>query len=295
MHRRRPSGTILDMHKATVMRRMLGLAALVFGLAACKPPYVILNIIDSSDAAEGADHISLVRDNGDMVPSALATKGFPVRLVITANHGAVDIPLVVEARAASEVVLARGLALVRIPRHGSRSYSVQLGADCGRQHVRGLRCALATDRVDGGLSGVCVAYACQQRSCGNGYTDNSGEGGVAVEECDDGNANNDDDCLTSCLWATCGDGHTNRQGIGAAIEECDTARSTTTVRSAPATANETPAAMENRWRALSSAMTATSTRAMVACLAAERRPVAMGKYSKDKKFVTMDAPAPIRR
>ncbi len=45
--------------------------------------------------------------------------------------------------------------------------------------------------------------------CGNGDLD-------IGEECDDANADNTDDCLTSCLWATCGDGF-----IQAGVEECD--------------------------------------------------------------------------
>ncbi len=46
--------------------------------------------------------------------------------------------------------------------------------------------------------------------CGNGVVDGWGE------QCDDGNSNNEDDCLNNCLEATCGDGV-----VQAGIEECD--------------------------------------------------------------------------
>jgi cysteine-rich repeat protein len=45
--------------------------------------------------------------------------------------------------------------------------------------------------------------------CGNGVLD-------AGEECDDGNLDDDDDCLSTCRLATCGDGFLNRLR-----EECD--------------------------------------------------------------------------
>src|SRR5687767_7999032 len=57
-------------------------------------------------------------------------------------------------------------------------------------------------RFAGGRSDQCVA-------CGDGTRDPG-------EECDDGNDKNDDGCLTSCRWATCGDGF-----VRAAVEECD--------------------------------------------------------------------------
>jgi len=49
-------------------------------------------------------------------------------------------------------------------------------------------------------------------TCGNGVVD-------PREECDDGNANNEDDCLESCRFNRCGDGFVDRQGP--LIEECD--------------------------------------------------------------------------
>ncbi|MFO7181492.1 MAG: hypothetical protein DIU78_022500, partial [Pseudomonadota bacterium] len=55
----------------------------------------------------------------------------------------------------------------------------------------------------------CIDGACAPETCGNGKLE---EG----EECDDGNADNGDDCLSSCREATCGDGFV-REGV----EECD--------------------------------------------------------------------------
>jgi cysteine-rich repeat protein len=47
-----------------------------------------------------------------------------------------------------------------------------------------------------------------------------GDGVVQIcEECDDGNANNHDDCLNTCELPTCGDGILHDQGSG--YESCD--------------------------------------------------------------------------
>lgn len=48
--------------------------------------------------------------------------------------------------------------------------------------------------------------------CGDGYKD-------SVEECDDGNANNNDGCTTGCKLAVCGDGYIYNTGAG--TEVCD--------------------------------------------------------------------------
>jgi len=47
--------------------------------------------------------------------------------------------------------------------------------------------------------------------CGNGALD-------PFEECDDGNADDSDDCTSACTLATCGDGH-----LHAGVEACDAA------------------------------------------------------------------------
>lgn len=54
---------------------------------------------------------------------------------------------------------------------------------------------------------------CQQAFCGDGFV-RSG-----VEECDDGNDDETDDCLTSCKTAFCGDGI-----VEEGVEECDAGR-----------------------------------------------------------------------
>jgi cysteine-rich repeat protein len=53
---------------------------------------------------------------------------------------------------------------------------------------------------------------CTLAECGDGYLNQT-----ALEECDDGNTNNDDGCSSACLNEFCGDGNTN---LGP-DEECD--------------------------------------------------------------------------
>jgi cysteine-rich repeat protein len=56
----------------------------------------------------------------------------------------------------------------------------------------------------------CIDWASlYQSKCGNGRVE-------AGEECDDGNQSDTDACLSTCKWATCGDGH-----VRAGVEDCD--------------------------------------------------------------------------
>ena len=57
---------------------------------------------------------------------------------------------------------------------------------------------------------------CVAATCGDGFLHNEGTG---TEQCDDDNANNNDDCLDTCVSATCGDGAVHNQGTG--TEQCD--------------------------------------------------------------------------
>ncbi len=54
------------------------------------------------------------------------------------------------------------------------------------------------------MSERCVAVVCGDRMTESG------------EECDDGNTDDTDACLSTCRWARCGDGH-----VRASVEECD--------------------------------------------------------------------------
>ena len=51
---------------------------------------------------------------------------------------------------------------------------------------------------------------CQNAVCGDGFVR------IGVEECDDGNTNDNDACTSTCQNAVCGDGF-ERDGV----EECD--------------------------------------------------------------------------
>ncbi len=61
-----------------------------------------------------------------------------------------------------------------------------------------------------GGPGVCRSGSCAPASCGNGSVEGD-------EECDDGNTDDTDACLTDCRNAFCGDGF-----IRSGVEECDT-------------------------------------------------------------------------
>ncbi|WP_240488594.1 DUF4215 domain-containing protein [Labilithrix luteola] len=52
---------------------------------------------------------------------------------------------------------------------------------------------------------------CSVASCGDGFTNSA-----AGEECDDGNTDDTDGCLSTCVSATCGDGK-----VQAGVEQCD--------------------------------------------------------------------------
>ena len=58
--------------------------------------------------------------------------------------------------------------------------------------------------------------SCLSPTCGDGFIHNQGSG---TEICDDGNLNDNDDCPSSCLAAVCGDGFVHDQGSG--TEACD--------------------------------------------------------------------------
>jgi cysteine-rich repeat protein len=73
---------------------------------------------------------------------------------------------------------------------------------------------------DGGAAGGCNADCQGGTGCGDGAIDRDG-GGNALEECDDGNQDNQDDCTNQCNLNVCGDGI--EQLTGARIEECDPA------------------------------------------------------------------------
>jgi cysteine-rich repeat protein len=66
---------------------------------------------------------------------------------------------------------------------------------------------------DGGLD-TCAADCKSGQGCGNGIRD-------LGEDCDDGNQNNDDNCLNSCTFGFCGDTFTDLQLPR--VEQCDTA------------------------------------------------------------------------
>jgi cysteine-rich repeat protein len=100
---------------------------------------------------------------------------------------------------------------------------------CSAAHV----CETGTPLTDGsscitttGAEGACHGGICAAIGCGNGFTD-------AGEECDDGNADNTDACLSDCRSATCGDGFV-RSGTedcdGAPPRTCTTSCSTTGIQ-----------------------------------------------------------------
>ncbi|HXK18105.1 MAG TPA: DUF4215 domain-containing protein, partial [Polyangiaceae bacterium] len=68
------------------------------------------------------------------------------------------------------------------------------------------------NKVSGdGCSDCKLEAPAQGASCGDGKLDSD-------EACDDGNKSENDSCLSSCSWATCGDGR-----VRTGVEECDDA------------------------------------------------------------------------
>jgi cysteine-rich repeat protein len=66
------------------------------------------------------------------------------------------------------------------------------------------------EECDDGEDTVLCDADCSLPACGDGYANEA-----AGEECDDGNADDSDDCLTTCKAASCGDGIINGE------EDCD--------------------------------------------------------------------------
>ncbi len=91
-----------------------------------------------------------------------------------------------------ETCRPRGVACIE--QTGATWHTVQDGNEC---------------TTAAGARGICQGGSCQKSSCGDGVLD-------AGEECDDGNQVNEDACLTTCLWNTCGDGY-----FDPGSEECD--------------------------------------------------------------------------
>ncbi|MBN1773723.1 MAG: DUF4215 domain-containing protein [Deltaproteobacteria bacterium] len=110
--------------------------------------------------------------------------------------------------------------------------------DCSAAHVctpgtppaEGSECTTA-----GGAEGACRGGICAAVGCGNGFVDPG-------EECDDGNTDNTDACLSDCRNATCGDGY-----VRTGTEDCDGAppRACTTTCSTAGT----QACVACRWEA----------------------------------------------
>jgi cysteine-rich repeat protein len=73
---------------------------------------------------------------------------------------------------------------------------------------------------DGGTPGGCNDDCQGGTGCGDGAIDKDGAGNP-LEECDDGNTDNQDDCTNTCKLNHCGDGI--KQTSGTHIEQCDPA------------------------------------------------------------------------
>jgi cysteine-rich repeat protein len=99
------------------------------------------------------------------------------------------------------------------PCNGEETCDVDHVCEPGTPPAPGSACT-----TGGGLPGTCRDLLCAEAGCGNGIPEGD-------EQCDDGDADNTDDCLSNCRDASCGDGY-----VWAGNEECDgdPARSCTT-------------------------------------------------------------------
>jgi cysteine-rich repeat protein len=72
--------------------------------------------------------------------------------------------------------------------------------------------------LDTGGEGICLAAkgGCVRSECGDGFRDE-----LRQEECDDGNSDENDGCLSDCTLARCGDGE-----VQYAVEQCDDGQET---------------------------------------------------------------------
>jgi len=91
---------------------------------------------------------------------------------------------------------------------------VELAEECDGADLGGATCATVSEAFsigDLGCLSSCLfdTSGCVPKHCGDGQVN-------LDEECDDGNSSDSDGCLSTCLVATCGDGH-----LWPAHEECD--------------------------------------------------------------------------
>ncbi|MEO2136806.1 MAG: hypothetical protein ABGY28_05030, partial [bacterium] len=77
------------------------------------------------------------------------------------------------------------------------------------------------DGAGNSYNGGCIPVKCCLAGCGDGHlrTDITDPWNPEYEQCDDGDADNSDDCTERCEDARCGDGHT--QQFDGYYEECD--------------------------------------------------------------------------
>jgi cysteine-rich repeat protein len=195
-----------------------------------RAPHIVLRVEDPVPLADGATQIAFGRDLDDLKTLALVDKILPASFTLVAKSAGESM-LWVRALDSQGSVLAQGAVEVNFRRQQKDTFVVKLFSTCaGEAEDNGVTC-IPNDAPEE-TQALCLQGVCRVPSCGDGvlcddsaYCNSLGTSDTAfvAEECDDGNTDDTDACLNSCLEARCGDGVTRTDLVAQddGFEECD--------------------------------------------------------------------------
>ena len=200
------------------------------GCEESRAPNIVLRVEDPVPLADGATQIAFGRDLDDLKTLALVDKILPASFTLVAKSAGESM-LWVRALDSQGSVLAQGAVEVNFRRQQKDTFVVKLFSTCADEEADNGKACIPDDAPEETLA-ICLQGVCRVPSCGDGvlcddsaYCNSLGtsEAAFVAEECDDGNTDDTDACLSSCLNARCGDGFT-RSDLDAqadGFEECD--------------------------------------------------------------------------